>query len=329
MLLISNRRLIQGHRSQAGRRVDFDLVDNEPQASVFFLRRLGEGVYDEITSGPFFDWLRRSPRKQILLYVHGYNTMPEDAMSSAAALQRGCDALAPELVQVVPVIWPCDDDLGLLRDYWDDQAAAEQSGLAFSRALRKLIGWREHGPNTEHKRSVGPCLKPVNILAHSMGNHVLRASLQRWFEGYGAMCGYFRMIFMAAADVANRTLETDQAGAVIAEAAQQVVVYHARDDLALRTSKAVNLKNRVLTRRLGHTGPDRLSRTPRNVTTVDCSAFNGLYDPLGHSYHGLTPNGGPGLLLSHMVEAMRTGKLPGREGYRRAIKLEPELVAVA
>ena len=136
--------------------------------------------YVELLSAPFFSRLRRSPRQQILFFLHGYNCQPElPVFPDAERLQRLCDALAPGLVEVVPLLWPCDDDFGLVLDYFDDQRAADASGLAFARVLGKFMGWRDAVDRSE------PCLKHVNILAHSMGNRVLRGALAGWAHDYG------------------------------------------------------------------------------------------------------------------------------------------------
>jgi hypothetical protein len=69
MLFITNRRFVNGRRSEAGREVTFDLDDNEPGCSVYFCERTAPGQYRELLSGPFFGRLRRSERQQILLYL--------------------------------------------------------------------------------------------------------------------------------------------------------------------------------------------------------------------------------------------------------------------
>lgn len=303
MLFITNRRFLEGARSQAGRMVEFDLIDNEPGASVFFCRRHEAGAYEEVTSRPFFDRLRQSEHQQILFFVHGYNSLPEQAFASAQLLQAGCDKLSPKLIEVVPVIWPCDNDIGLVVDYWDDQAAAQLSAVAFSRALQHFAQWRQSRQDQE------PCLKHMNILAHSMGNRVLTHAVNHWSESAGVQA-VFRNIFLFAADIPNEALEEGEVGDAIPASARNILVYFAGDDFTLRTSKVANLKNRVLTRRLGHTGPERMERMRRNVFAIDCASFNNSYDRLGHSYYSLDRSGEPGLALRHMVGAMRTGRVP-------------------
>lgn len=318
MLFVTNRRLVECRQSAAGRAVAFDLSCSEPSSSLFFCRRHGPGQYEELLSPRFFDRLRHSPRSQILLFLHGFNCQPEPQIFPAALeLQRLCDQLAPNAVEVVPLIWPCDDDFGVVLDYWDDQTSAEVSGMVMARVVGKFLDWRDRA------REPGPCLKHVNVLAHSMGNRVLRAALARWRADYGAAPALFRSIFMVAADVANECLERGRPGAVIATAARNLVVYHAADDLALRSSKVANLRNKVVSRRLGHTGPECLELTPANVVAVDCDAVNHDRDRLGHTYFLGDAGGSPGAVLRHIVDTLLSGRVAGLSDGARKLILHP------
>jgi esterase/lipase superfamily enzyme len=320
MLFVTNRRLSEGARSKAGRRVDFDLADNDPSASLFFCARHAAGEYEELLAPSFLSRLRQSARRQILFFVHGFNCLPERSVfPDALQLQALFDAQAPETVEVVPLVWPCDDDFGLLKDYWDDQSAAAMSGIAFARVIGKFIDWRDRTATEER------CRKQVSVLAHSMGNLVLRDSICRWAHDYGAPPAFFRNLFLVAADLANDTLETGQQGAVLAEATRNLIVYHAYDDLALRTSKVVNLRNHVVGRRLGHTGPRDIRLTPRNVYALDCDAFNGATDPFGHSYFLADRNGRPTQAFDHILATMLGGDPPLVGPERRATALAEAL----
>jgi len=62
--------------------------------------------------------LKDSPSKQILLYIHGFSNRPEDHIfPRVEALQSMFDAREENLVEVVPLIWPCDNDFGIIKDY--------------------------------------------------------------------------------------------------------------------------------------------------------------------------------------------------------------------
>ncbi len=324
MLFITNRRLEEGPRSRPGRRVHFDLSDSEPSPSLFFCERRGVENYVELTAVPFFNRLRGGGRPQILFYLHGFNSQPEkDIFPIAARLQALLDRLSDRAVEVVPLIWPCDDDFGLLKDYWDDQDAAEMSGFAFGRAIGKFLDWRDS------RTGEAPCLKHVNLLAHSMGNRVLRFALAKWARDRGAAPALFRNLFLVAADIANESLEPGEPGHPITRAARNVLVYHADDDFALRTSKIANLRRKVVTRRLGHTGPENLERTPRNVVAVDCDAVNNRYDRLGHTYFLDDGRGRPGRVLAHIAATIVSGRPAGLRPGERSLRLEEEPAVAA
>lgn len=292
MLFITNRRVEGGRRSQPGRTLSFAAADPEPGVSLYFCERQAAERYVELTAMPFFGRLRRSPRQQVLFFLHGFNCQPEtQAFPAAERLQALADALAPGLIEVVPVIWPCEDDFGLVLDYWDDQGNADVSGMALARLLGKFMTWRERLGTEE------TCLKHINVLAHSMGNRVLATALAAWAHDYGT---------------------------VLADAARHVVVYHAADDLALRSSKIANVRHKLVRRRLGHTGPADLEQAPRNVVAVDCDEFNSGYDRFGHSYYLADPQGRPGALLAHAVATIRTGRVAGLLGDQRRLTLTAE-----
>ena len=89
-------------------------------------------------------------------------------------MQKLFDDQEQDLVEVVPIIWPCDNDLGIIKDYWDDQKSADQSAFAFARVFEMFMNWIQNNDKQ------APCLKRINILAHSMGNRVLRETLNIW-----------------------------------------------------------------------------------------------------------------------------------------------------
>lgn len=319
MLFVTNRKPKQSIRSRANRKFTFDLDDNAPSNSIFFCERNGPEDYVEIKSENFFPRVKESDYRQVLMFIHGFSVLPEGAFESAAELQELFDRKKPNEVQVIPLIWPCDNDFGIVKDYWDDQKAADESGFSFSRLLSMFIGWQAHQLEAD---DMEPCYKFINVLAHSMGNRVLRETLRAWHKYEGGREGvpkFFRNVFMAAPDVVNETLEFGQPGELIAQSARNVVVYFAADDLALRASKASNLKNRVASRRLGHSGPEDFGRIPGNVCAVDCDEVNTRYDrPTGHTYFRFSERKGePGAVLNHIWSVIDTGRFLPDDDPRR------------
>ena len=312
MLFITNRFPTGTIRSRAGRTFKFDLKNNAPSNSVYFCERADSGDITEIMGNSFFARLKTHAARQLLLYIHGFSNLPDAIFEAAAETQRLCDRQIAGEVLVVPMIWPCDDDLGVVKDYWDDQRSADASGQAFARVLGMFDRWRNDiKANPEND----PCLKRINLLSHSMGNRVLRETLCNW-DDYDLADGVpmlFRNIFMVAADVVNETLHRDERGEVITHAARNVVVYYASDDLALRASKAANLRNRVASRRLGHTGPEDMRRTPDNVSAIDLDDVNTKYDLKGHTYFRSDDNGNPGKVFEHIFDCIESGRVTLRD----------------
>ena len=314
MYFVTNRKLSFGKGSgiTAGLTsgVQFDIDDNIPSQQVYFCERMHKSAYIEIGSEKFLNNLKNGPAKHYLFYIHGFSNLPEpDIFPRVEQLQALFNEYGDEdePVEVIPVIWPCDNDFGITLDYFDDQKSADASAIAFSRVLQKFWAWSSEQDT--------PCVKRMNILAHSMGNRVLRGAFEAWakYEMNNGLPLLFRNIFMAAADVKNECLESNKAGEHITEATRNVVVYHASDDLALRASKISNLKNKVASRRLGHSGPEDMSKTPKNVYAVDCDDINSSYDnPKGHAYFLDNTEGKAGAVFKHMLAAISTGRL-GRD----------------
>ncbi|BCS53131.1 alpha/beta hydrolase [Geobacter sp. SVR] len=294
------------------RRITFNTENNQAGQSIYFCRRNGANDYTEIGSANLLEELRVSPAEQILVYIHGFNNQPEsDIFPRAQELQRLFDAVKQNLVLVLPIIWPCSDHIGIIRDYYYDEDAADASAFAFARLLEKFLNWQK----VNCTDGVPSCLKRINMLAHSMGNRVLRGTLQRWRE-YGETSSpllLFRNTFLVAADIEDESLQKNGKGTQICELSRNVTVYYANDDLALRTSKVANDGNMIngrRKRRLGHSGAEDTELLPRNVYLVDCDEINNLYDkPKGHAYFLNDDKGQPGLVFQHILHSVQCGRV--------------------
>lgn len=310
MLFLTNRIPKGSIRTRVGRRFEFDLNKNSPGNSIFFCRHTSDGENIEVGGTQFMSELKTCEYSQILLFIHGFSNLPKDVFEAAEELQSLCNQKDAREVLVVPVIWPCDNDFGIVGDYWDDQKSADSSSFSFARALDRFLDWRDNNQNSDED---GVCLKRINILAHSMGNRVLRETLVAW-DKYDLANGVpliFKNIFLVAADIENESIHRTERARLICDASRNVVVYFASDDLALRASKAANLKNKIASRRLGHTGPENILETSNNVYTVDCDDINTAYDnPTGHSYFmSGRVSGEPGLVFDHIYACIKTGRV--------------------
>lgn len=307
MLFVTNREPKGSIRTRVGRKFEFDFRKNAPANSLFYCERLRKDSYIEIGSTGLMNKLRESRAEQLLFFIHGFSNLPEpDIFPRVEQLQQLFDTAEPNLIKVVPLIWPCDDDPGIVQDYWDDQQSADASGFSFARALGKFLKWQQEAADDT------PCLKRINVLAHSMGNRVFRETMYRWqkYELADGVPLIFRNTVLMAADIVNESLEEHMSGRLISQASRNVSVYFASDDLALRASKVSNLKNKIASRRLGHTGPEDMNKVRTNVYAIDCDNFNNEYDsPKGHSYFLKDEKGSPGKVFLHMLNTIKTGRV--------------------
>jgi hypothetical protein len=177
MFFITNRAFVEGNASAEMRKVAFELNNNEAGQSVYFCwRDDAKKAYVELGSDNFMKAMRKAATRQVLFYLHDSAQFPEEQVfPTAEKLQALFDEQDKNLVDVVPVIWPCDNGQSPMRDFHEDQIAAEASGVAVARAREKLLVWR-----AAVKGGAAPCLKRLNVLAHSMGNRVLRQTLSCW-----------------------------------------------------------------------------------------------------------------------------------------------------
>ena len=306
MLFITNRTPRQSAKSKVNRKLTFNYDTVSVSQHLYFCERNGKDDYTEVGSKAFFKQLKElNGNAQLLFYIHGFNNnMEPDIFENAEELQQLLNKEEDGLVYVVPIIWPCDDDhiAAFIDDYWDDQEAADASGLAFGRLLGKFDDWR----NAKEQIDI-PCLRRINVLAHSMGNRVLKESLKHWAKNYSAghMPQMFRNVFMVAADVENEVLEADEDGRYIVDSCRSVVVYYANDDFAMPASKLANIKNKTLSRRLGMTGPESLDKLPKKVHEVNCDDFNNDYDMKGHSYFLTDKDNNVSPIINHMYVAIK------------------------
>ncbi|SFU04831.1 hypothetical protein [Halomonas saccharevitans] len=114
MLFITNRFPTQSIRTRANRPFAFDLKNNAASNSVFYCEEVGLGQYQEVGSKAFLRRLKESNARQVLIYLHGFSNLPEDVFVAVREFQALCDASAHGEVLVVPLIWPCDNDLGVV-----------------------------------------------------------------------------------------------------------------------------------------------------------------------------------------------------------------------
>lgn len=229
-----------------------------PADSVRFLQRLR-------------DDLARTRSRDILVFVHGYNSSFEDAAIRLAQLvaDMGFDGTA------VLFSWP---SAGALSGYIRDQQTARNAGWHLLRLLRDQL------PRANPDR--------IHVIAHSMGSEVLSKALSL-IDPRDSLPRLGQVVF-AAPDVDARIFSREILP-ILRQRAQGVTLYASSEDEALRASRVLNG-----VWRLG-LGGDSLTVLD-GLTTVDATRVRG--DMLGHTLFGNSA------LLSDLHAVLTEGRTP-------------------
>lgn len=160
--------------------------------------------------------LAETPKRQVLLFVHGYNTHFSDAVYRFAQIVHDSDA------PVAPVLftWP---SRGKLLQYGYDHESATYSRDALENVLQALAR--------------DPSVGEISVLAHSMGNWVTLEALRQMAIRNRGLPGKIKNVMLAAPDVDfdvfKRQIATMDAQPSI------FTLFVSRDDEALAVSRRV------------------------------------------------------------------------------------------
>jgi esterase/lipase superfamily enzyme len=230
-------------------------------------------------SGVMFSEVKKKMAEQgrdTLIMIHGYNTTFEAAIIGAA---KAKEAYKAANLNVVMFSWPSDGKFGPLnpKEYGNDRHDAEASGLAFCRGLMKLAAFLREG---------APCGQRIFLLAHSMGNFVLRNTLQAMLKqvSNGRVPRAFDIIFSMAADEDNDALDKEEKWARLPDLCGHLNIYINKHDKALLGSDLTKGNPD----RMGSVGPARPMDLPAKVSVIDVSKLDKIGDA-GHGYYDSWP----------------------------------------
>ncbi len=91
---------------------------DSPCNQVYFCSFLNDGketMIKDIGSLNFMKSVQQNNYKQVMFYLHGFNNQPEDVFYQTELLQQLCDIYKQKECLVIPIIWPCHNQVGILR----------------------------------------------------------------------------------------------------------------------------------------------------------------------------------------------------------------------
>ncbi len=251
-----------------------------------------------------FDALRTrmlEQEKDTVIFIHGYNVTFTEGLREAAQLSR---RLAPingnKGASVAVFSWPSDGSLLPWKAYASDRRDAAASGPALARGILKLADYLRGISRQD------ACQQRVHLIAHSMGNYVLRHALQAVIDHVGfRIPRVFDQVFLMAADEDDDAFECAHKLRALPRFAKRVNVYFNRQDIPLLASDATKGNPD----RLGTDGARAPFHLPGKVTQIDCTRV--VHGTVEHSYYVNTP-----AVVSDMIsvlDGVEPDQVPARE----------------
>jgi esterase/lipase superfamily enzyme len=260
------------------------------------------------------DRLAVSPRKEVVLFVHGFN---ETFATAAYTLAELCHFLGREHVCMF-FTWPASASGGLLTSYTETTESATYAVGHLRKAIR-MIGRT-------------PGVEKVHLLAHSRGGALLLNAMREiWIETIAAGIEPVEVLktghlLLMAPDV-DEDVAAEQLAFFVSDPDMftrwpddrvpeilggRMTVYTSPEDRALLFSRIL-FRSRA---RLGQFDPEEVSSESMSVFTkwgrVDFITYKGQRtDLFGHSYFHSNPE-----VSSDLIELIRYDTKPGEPGRR-------------
>ncbi len=226
----------------------FERVENIEEHIVITNRELiqGDVAFQRMLHRAF-----QESGSEAFIFIHGYNVAFDDAVRRTAQLFRDLRFGG------VPILfsWPA-------QNAWWRYPAAEDAVDVSSRQLSEFL----------LQTLADQKLTAVNVIAHSMGNRILTAALERLTLRRAN--AQFNNIVMAAPDL--NIADFGEVSGILRSSAARTTIYSSSRDVALLVSKSFHSYTR-----LGEAPPVDIAP---GIDTIDASAIR--QDLLGHSYFG-------------------------------------------
>jgi len=215
---------------------------------------------ERLASEPFYTLLRErvqaSPRRELFVFVHGFNVTFEDAARRTAQIHHDLKFSGAPLF----FSWPAHDKFVVT--YPADENNVAWSAPHLKQFLLEVV-----------KESQA---ESVNLVAHSMGNRALAAALREIELELKDNSRLFNQVILAAPDIDADDFRHNIAPAMQRTAKRLTLYASSRDD-ALLASRLLHRGPRA-----GDAGEGLV--VVNGIDTIDVTAIDS--SPWGHSYYG-------------------------------------------
>jgi esterase/lipase superfamily enzyme len=252
------------------------------------------------------DYLDRSPKKEIYLYVHGYNNNFEDAAAVIAQLWHflGREGL--------PVFYTWPAGFGGARGYFRDRESGEFTIFHLKTYLRTLAGTRG--------------LEKLHILAHSRGTDVILTALRELHLENGSDPEKTRKalklgnLILAAPDLDTEVLGMRVAAEMVHRVPERLTIYISPDDAAIGLAGWLFGSIRRLGRLTINLVSEKEEKGLIEEPTLELIEADIKAGMIGHSYFYSNP-----AVSSDVILVLRDNLDPGAENGRPLIERGPSM----
>jgi esterase/lipase superfamily enzyme len=251
----------------------FTIQEFQPQYNVRV--RNDEDTYPFIRNELLDDgmsFLKNFWKRDVLIYIHGYNNDWPTAIRRAAQLKRDFKKMYNRDFSILVYSWPSlGGGMQGLLEYSDDERRYQKSLSAFAKFLDAIL-LKDGQTSGRGKRWV---------LAHSMGNRVFL----RGFAEMGRIAekskqtlprDLFTRVVLAAPDMEIESFETHTNYLYqFCESSKPVLYFHAASNIAVNTSEFIHFDDRAGVKPV----------VSEKLLTIDAKAAKSPWSELGHGYY--------------------------------------------
>jgi esterase/lipase superfamily enzyme len=224
-------------------------IPGNPETDFVTLRRTNFLRSESEARATLHQLVKTKPKRQVLVFVHGFNNRFEDAVFRLAQIVHDYRAEA----DVVPILFSWPSRANPLA-YGYDRESSDYSRDALEKGLRFLVKDPEIGE--------------ITVFAHSMGNWVTLEALRQMALRDGRVAEKIRYVVLAAPDV-DVSVALQQIAAMGPRTHRpSFFLFAGQDDRALAISRWLHLDQR-----LGSIDPDE-ERWKSKLRSEGISAFN-------------------------------------------------------
>jgi esterase/lipase superfamily enzyme len=204
-------------------------------------------------------------KSDVMFFIHGYQTTHEDEKQHIIKLNDLYVGGKSSVKHLIYLSWPTSNSKILT--YWGDKEDAIVTGQALTRIYLKMNKFFYTMFKTYEQEN---CKQKIHIMAHSMGNQVLKQMMGCLNEKY--IIPFIGEIILLHADVSANSFEISEPFTKLHKLGQRTHAYIHRGDDALTISTTT--KN--LSKRLGKAGPSNIKELSQSTFIVDVTGI--VYD---------------------------------------------------